>query len=404
MNNPKSLYLDNQASTPMDPKVIDLVYDVMKNTYGNPHSRSHKFGWDAEEIIEKARLQIANVINASASEIVFTSGATESNNMAIKGVWEFLPQKNHIITSCIEHKCLLESCRYLGGKGVEVTYIKPNKDGLIDPQEIKSAIKSNTLMVSIIAVHNEIGTIQDMKTIGQITREAGVYFHSDCAQAFGKIDLDVEECNIDLISISGHKIYGPKGIGALYIRKKPRVRIKPLIHGGGQERGMRSGTLPTPIIAGFGLAAQICQETMHDEHKRLSHLSAKLIDSITSKHKDVFLNGSREKRYPGNVNLSFSYIEGESFLMGLKGIAVSSGSACTSASLEPSYVLKSLGLSDELASSSIRFGLGRFTTEEDVNYTIETVNNLVTKLREMSPLWEMVQNGVDLSKVKLTEH
>jgi cysteine desulfurase len=404
MNNHKSLYLDNQATTPMDPKVIELVYDVMKNVYGNPHSRSHQFGWNAEEIIEKARLQIANVINASTSEIIFTSGATESNNIAIKGVWEFLPEKNHIITSSIEHKCLLESCRYLEGKGVEITYIKPDKDGLIDPQEIKSAIKPNTLMVSIIAVHNEIGTIQDMKAIGQITKEAGIYFHSDCAQAFGKIPLDVEECNVDLMSISGHKIYGPKGIGALYIRKKPRVRIKPLIHGGGQERGMRSGTLAAPIIAGFGLAAQICQETMHDEHKRLSQLSAKLIDAITLKHKDVFLNGSREKRYPGNVNLSFSYIEGESFLMGLKGIAVSSGSACTSASLEPSYVLKSLGLSDELASSSIRFGLGRFTTEEDVDYTIETVNNLVTKLREMSPLWEMVQNGVDLSKVKWTEH
>lgn len=405
INAHSTIYLDNQASTPIDPLVLKEMTKAFELEYGNPHSRSHEYGWGAESLMDFARNEIAQLINSDPKDIIFTSGATESNNMAIKGLFEFhAPEKNHIITLTTEHKCVLESCRYLETvKNAEVTYLKPDADGLISIDAIKSAIKPNTLLVSIATVHNEIGVIQNIKEIGKLCRENGVFFHTDCAQAFGKIPLDVEDMNIDLMSISGHKIYGPKGIGAIFIRRKPKVRIKPLIHGGGQERGLRSGTMPAPLIYGLGVAAKIARESMKEESSRIENLGKYLISQFME-IPHVKLNGSDKNRYFGNVNISFAYVEGESLLMSMKKLAVSSGSACTSSSLEPSYVLRSLGLKDELAHSSIRFGIGRFTTKEQIDEAIKITKAAVEKLRELSPLWEMVQEGVDLDSVQWTEH
>jgi cysteine desulfurase len=400
-----SIYMDNQATTRIDPEVLKEMTKAFEVEYGNPHSRSHIYGWRAEDMVENARVKIAKVINCNPEEIIFTSGATESNNMAIKGLFEFHKgEKNHIITLATEHKCLIESCRYLKeNHNAEIDFIKPDGNGLISIDEIKKFIKPNTLLVSIMAVHNEIGVIQNLEAIGKLCRENGIFFHTDAAQAFGKIPLDVEKMNIDLMSISGHKIYGPKGVGAMFVRKKPRIRIKPLIHGGGQERGLRSGTLPAPLIHGFGIAADIAMENMDQDAERIKILAEKLKSELL-KIPSTRLNGHEVIRYSGNVNISFEFIEGESLLMALKGISVSSGSACTSASLEPSYVLKAIGLSDELAHSSIRFGISRFTTEEDVDYTIKIVNQAVEKLRELSPLWEMHCDGIDVSKIQWKDH
>lgn len=397
----KNIYFDYQATTPMDKRVLDKMMLTMTEEFGNAHSKNHAFGWKAEEFVEEARKYVAEVINAQPMDIIFTSGATESNNLAIKGVARFNKgEKNHIITVKTEHKCVLESCRYLEKKeGFNVTYLNVGTDGLIDLEELKNAITDKTVLVSVMGVNNEIGVIQDLKSIGKICREKGVYFHTDCAQAFGKIPLDVEEMNIDLMSISGHKIYGPKGIGALYIRRKPRVKIEAIINGGGQERGLRSGTLAVPLIVGFGEASRIAKLEMRNDSKRIKILADKIINSFI-KMKKVYLNGSLENRWYGCLNFSFTGIEGESLMMATKDIAVSSGSACTSADLEPSYVIKAIGTKDEFAHSSIRIGLGRFTTEEEVNYLIKRYSEEVPRLRDMSPLWEMMENNVDLSKIK----
>jgi len=399
-----SIYLDYQATTPIDPDVLKEMWKAFEMEYGNPHSRSHVYGWSAEKLIEDARENIANLIGAKKDEIIFTSGATESNNLAMKGLFEFYsPEKNHIITLSTEHKCLIESCRYLESKGAEVTFLHPSSNGLISIDEIKKHIKKNTLVISIMAVHNEIGVIQNLAEIGKLCRESGIFFHTDAAQAFGKIPLNVDEMSIDLMSISSHKIYGPKGVGAIYIRKKPKVRIRPIIHGGGQERGLRSGTLPAPLIYGFGVATKIAKERMESDTNYINNLSNYLIDEML-KIPHVFLNGDRKNRYAGNVNISFAFIEGESLLMSMKGLSVSSGSACTSSSLEPSYVLKALGMRDELAHSSIRFGIGRFTTKEEIDVTIKTTKIAVEKLRELSPLWEMVCDGIDIDKIEWKGH
>lgn len=397
----KNLYFDYQATTPMDKRVLDKMMLTMTEEFGNAHSKNHIFGWKAEEFVEEARKNIADVINADPKDIIFTSGATESNNLAIKGVARFnKAEKNHIITVKTEHKCVLESCRYLEKKeGFNVTYLNVGNDGLINLDELKNAITDKTVMVSVMGVNNEIGVIQSLKEIGKICREKGVYFHTDCAQAFGKIPLDVEEMSIDLMSISGHKIYGPKGIGALYIRRKPHVKIEAIINGGGQERGLRSGTLAVPLIVGFGEAAKIAKNEMKSDADRIAKLADKMIKEFTSME-EVELNGSKEHRWLGCLNFSFKGIEGESLMMATKDIAVSSGSACTSGDLEPSYVIKAIGVSDEFTHSSIRIGLGRFTTEEEVDYIIESYKREVTRLRQMSPLWEMMKNGTDLSKVK----
>ncbi len=394
------IYLDNQATTKIDPRVLAKMIPSLENDYGNSHSKNHAFGWKAESLVDEARMEIAKVINCNESEIIFTSGATESNNIAIKGVAHFYKNsnKNHIITVLTEHKCVIETCRNLQEEGFDITFLKPQKDGLIDLDELKKAITNKTILVSIMAVNNEIGVIQDLEQIGKICRNNDVFFHTDCAQAFGKIPLDVKKLNIDLMSISGHKIYGPKGIGALFINKKPRVRLVPIFNGGGQERGMRSGTLPVPLIVGFAEAAKICMQDFDKDKAHIEKLSKKLYDAII-KIPEVYLNGSYEQRYKGNLNFSFSFIEGESFMMGIKNIAVSSGSACTSESLEPSYVLYALGVGD-LAHTAIRFGIGRFNTEEEIDYTIGAVTNAVNKLRDLSPLWEMFQDGIDISKIE----
>jgi cysteine desulfurase len=400
------IYLDYQATTPLDPRVFEAMRPYFLEKFGNPHSRSHAYGWEAEEGNEKAREQVAALINANPKEIIFTSGATESNNLAIKGVAHFYgDKKKHIITAVTEHKCVLDTCRHLEvEEGFKVTYLPVKPNGLIDLEELKKAITENTSLVSIMAVNNEIGVIQPIKEIGKICRERGVFFHTDAAQAFGKIPLDVEEMNIDLMSISGHKIYGPKGIGALYVRRRPRVRLQPIINGGGQERGFRSGTLATPLIVGLGEAAAIAQSEMKQENERLRRLSEKFYNAITKSIPEVYLNGDKERRIPGNLNLSFAYVEGESMIMAIRDLAVSSGSACTSASLEPSYVLRALGVSEDMAHTSIRFGFGRFTTEAEVDYAIEVVKNNVQRLREMSPLWEMVQEGIDIKSIQWTGH
>jgi cysteine desulfurase len=385
----------------MDKRVLDKMMLTMTEEFGNAHSKNHTFGWKAEEFVEESRKYVADVINAQPMDIIFTSGATESNNLAIKGVARFNKgEKNHIITVKTEHKCVLESCKYLEKKeGFNITYLSVGKDGLINLEELRNAITDKTILVSVMGVNNEIGVVQDLKSIGKICREKGVYFHTDCAQAFGKIPLDVEEMNIDLMSISGHKIYGPKGVGALYIRRKPRVKIEAIINGGGQERGLRSGTLAVPLIVGFGEASRIAKLEMENESKRIKILAEKIINSFT-KIKKVYLNGSLKNRWYGCLNFSFTGIEGESLMMATKDIAVSSGSACTSTDLEPSYVIKAIGTKDEFAHSSIRIGLGRFTTEEEVDYLIKRYNEEVPRLRDMSPLWEMMENNVDLSKIK----
>jgi cysteine desulfurase len=401
----QSIYLDYQATTPCDPRVVAKMLPYFTEHFGNPHSRSHSHGWIAEEAVEHARSQIASIIKADPREIIFTSGATESNNLAIKGVGYFnQDKKNHIITCVTEHKCVLDSCRHLEQEGFEVTYLPVQTNGIIDLNQLRQAIKPHTVLVSIMAVNNEIGVIQPLAEIGKICRENGIYFHTDAAQAIGKIAIDVDAMNIDLLSISSHKIYGPKGIGALYVRRKPRVRLEPLINGGGQERGMRSGTLPTPLCVGLGEACAIAETEMATETQKLKLLSDKLYEGLTQKLPDVYLNGDRHHRIPGNLNLSFAYVEGEGLLMGLRNISVSSGSACTSASLEPSYVLRAIGVEEELAHTSIRFGLGRFTTEAEINQVIEQVTKAVQKLREMSPLWEMAQEGIDLKSIQWAAH
>lgn len=399
------IYMDYQATTPTDPRVVEEMLPYFTSKFGNPHSRSHSFGWEAEEAVEKARDLVAKVIGAEAKEIIFTSGATESNNLAIKGVARFYgSKKNHIITVCTEHKCVLDACRHLEEEGFKVTYLPVGASGLIDLDTLNEAITDQTVLISVMAVNNEIGVIQPLKEIGRICRSKGIFFHTDMAQGYGKIPINVEECNIDLASISGHKIYGPKGIGALYVRKRPRVRITPLINGGGQERGMRSGTLPTPLVVGLGRAAEIATLEMDKDYRHVESLAGRFIEKVTAAAPEIYLNGDKHQRYPGNINLSFAYIEGESMILAIKGLAVSSGSACTSASLEPSYVLRALGIGEELAHTSIRFGIGRFTTEEEVDYAAGLVISKIQFLRELSPLWEMVQEGIDLKQIKWTGH
>ena len=400
------IYLDYHATTPMDERVLEAMLPYFREHFGNAASRNHAFGWVAEEAVEKARKQIASLINANPKEIVFTSGATESNNLAIKGVAEMYAEKgNHIITAATEHKAVLDTCKRLEKRGCRVTYLPVRPDGLIDLDQLRDSITDKTILVSIMYGNNEIGTIQDIRTIGQICHEKGVLFHTDATQAVGKIPVDVIADNIDLLSCTAHKMYGPKGAGALYVRRKnPRVQLTAQMDGGGHERGMRSGTLNVPGIVGFGKAAELCQQLMPEEMPRLQRLRDRLKDGILAELDEVYINGTMERRLPHNLNMSFAYVEGESLLMGINDIAVSSGSACTSATLEPSYVLKALGAGDDLAHSSIRFGLGRFTTEEEIDYTIGKVVEVVKKLRELSPLYEMVKEGIDLSKVEWTAH
>ncbi len=401
----KNIYFDYQATTPVDPRVLKKMMPYFGEVYGNPHSRNHSYGWEAEAGVELAREQVACLIKANPKEIIFTSGATESNNLAIKGLADFYgDKKKHIITCVTEHKCVLESCRHLSEKGFKITYLPVNSDGLIDLEILKKSITKETMLVSIMGVHNEIGVIQPLKDIGKLCRDNGVFFHTDCAQAIGKIPLDVDKMNIDLMSISGHKIYAPKGIGALYVRRKPRVRISAMINGGGQERGMRSGTLSPALCVGLGEACKIYSKEMDLEDKKLTKLKNLMLSGIKKECDDIYLNGSETKRVPGNLNLSFAYVEGESLMMGIKNLAVSSGSACTSASLEPSYVLKALGVEEELAHTSLRIGLGRFTTENDVKNAVKQIVNEVQRLRALSPLWEMAQEGIDISKIKWAAH
>ncbi|OQX38877.1 MAG: IscS subfamily cysteine desulfurase [Oceanospirillales bacterium LUC14_002_19_P2] len=400
------IYLDYSATTPVDPRVAEKMMQCLttEGNFGNPASRSHLFGWKAEEAVENARKQVAELVNADPREIVWTSGATESDNLAIKGVARFYQKKRrHIITSKIEHKAVLDACRQLEREGFEVTYLSPDSDGLIQPQSVADAIREDTILVTLMHVNNEIGTITDIKAIGEITRERKVLFHVDAAQSAGKLLIDLEDMKVDLMSFCAHKIYGPKGVGALYVRRKPRVRIEAQIHGGGHERGMRSGTLPTHQLVGMGESFRIAGEEMAAENERLLALRNRFMDHM-SDMEEVHVNGSLEQRVPGNLNVSFAFVEGESLIMALKDIAVSSGSACTSASLEPSYVLRALGLSDELAHSSLRFSFGRFTTEEDVDYAADKVRQAVIKLRELSPLWDMYQDGVDLNSVEWVAH
>jgi cysteine desulfurase len=403
--NDQPIYLDYQATTPMDPRVLEAMMPYFTYKFGNPHSRSHSYGWEAEEGVEKARGQVAKLIGADEKEVIFTSGATESNNLAIRGVAEFYKdRKNHIVTTVTEHKCVLDTCRHLEQQGFDVTYLPVQKNGLIDLDVLRAAVTDKTVVVSIMAVNNEIGVIQPLAEIGKICREKKAFFHTDAAQAAGKIPLDVEAMNIDLMSISGHKIYGPKGIGALYVRRKPRVRLVPLIVGGGQERGFRSGTLPTPLCVGLGEAAEIAMREMDAESKRLAKLQARMLKGLNAKLTDIHVNGDLEHRIPGNLNIGFAYVEGESLMMGIKGLSVSSGSACTSASLEPSYVLRALGVEEDMAHTSLRIGLGRFTTEQEVDTAVDELVRHVKKLREMSPLWEMAQEGVDIKSIEWAAH
>ncbi|KAJ0119991.1 cysteine desulfurase [Diaporthe amygdali] len=402
----RPIYLDMQATTPVDPRVLDAMLPFYVNVFGNPHSRTHAYGWESEKAVEEARGHIARLIGADPKEIIFTSGATESNNMSIKGVARFFGRsgkKRHIITTQTEHKCVLDSCRHLQDEGFEVTYLPVMDNGLVNMDELKAAIKPETALVSIMTVNNEIGVIQPVAEIGKLCRENKVFFHTDAAQAVGKIPLDVNAMNIDLMSISSHKIYGPKGIGACYVRRRPRVRIDPIISGGGQERGLRSGTLAPPLVVGFGEACRIAYEEMPYDTKRIKALSDRLLNGLLALE-HTSQNGDPEHFYPGCVNVSFAYVEGESLLMALKDIALSSGSACTSASLEPSYVLRALGNSDESAHSSIRFGIGRFTTDLEIDYVLKAVKERVTFLRELSPLWELVQEGIDLNTIQWSQH
>ena len=396
------IYMDNHATTPVDPRVLEAMMPYFTDKFGNAASRNHSFGWSAEEAVENARQQVASLIGATAKEIIFTSGATESDNLMIKGVAEMYREKgNHIITQAIEHKAVLDTCKNLEKHGFEVTYLPVERDGRVSPEAVRKAIKPTTILICIMYANNEIGVINPIAEIGKIAKEHGIVFAVDGVQAVGKIPVDVQKDNIDLLAISAHKIYGPKGVGALYVRRRnPRVQLSAIIDGGGHERGMRSGTLNVPGIAGLGKACELCHQEMSQEAERLRGLRERLRAGLEAKLDEVFINGSMEHRLPNNLNMSFAYVEGESLLMGINDVAVSSGSACTSATLEPSYVLKALGVGEDLAHTSIRFGLGRFTTQEEVDYVIDKMVQVVTKLRELSPLYEMAKEGIDISKVK----
>jgi cysteine desulfurase len=402
----RQVYLDNNATTPVDPQVLDAMLPFFKEHFGNAASRSHSFGWSAEEAVEKAREQVARVINADSKEIIFTSGATESNNIAIKGLAAMYADRGkHIITQVAEHKATIDPCKYLEQKGFRVTFLPVDKYGQVSADQVREAMTDDTILVTIMHGNNEIGTLQPIKEIGALCKERGVIFHTDACQTYGKVPIDVKDMGIDLLSLSAHKIHGPKGVGALYVRRKrPRVRCEAVIHGGGHERGMRSGTLNVPGIVGLGKAAEICYENMDTAPDQMRKLRDKLVNGITSQLDEVYLNGHPTERTPTNANLSFAFVEGESLMMGFSNVAVSSGSACTSASLEPSYVLKSLGVGDDLAHSSIRFSVGRFNTEEEIDLVVEEVVSTVKKLREMSPLAEMVAEGIDLSQVEWADH
>ena len=400
------IYMDYHATTPVDPRVFDAMKPYFTELFGNPASRNHSFGWAAEDAVEKARKQIASLIGASSKEIVFTSGATESNNLAIKGVAQMYAERgNHIITAATEHKATLDTCKHLEKEGCRVTYLPVQTNGLVDLNQLREAITDKTILISIMYANNEIGVLQPIAEIGKLAKERGVLFHTDAVQAMGKVPVNVIDDNIDLLSMSGHKIYGPKGVGALYVRRKgPRVQLTAQIDGGGHERGMRSGTLNVPGIVGLGEACAVAQAEMAEESKRMAYLRDKLKDRLLSELDEVYINGTMQSRLPNNLNISFAFVEGESLLMGINDVAVSSGSACTSATLEPSYVLKALGAGDDLAHSSIRFGLGRFNTEEEVDYVAQKVIDVVRKLRELSPLYEMHKEGIDLTKVQWTAH
>ncbi len=398
------IYMDYSATNPCDPRVVDAMIPWLREHFGNPASRSHAWGWEAEKAVENARDQVAALIGADPREIVWTSGATESNNLALKGAAGFYKTKGkHIITVKTEHKAVLDTCRELERQGFEVTYLDVQEDGLVNLDVFKAAIRPDTIIASVMFVNNEIGVIQDITALGNICREKGVIFHVDAAQATGRVDIDMTTLPVDLMSLTGHKTYGPKGIGALFVRRKPRVRLEAQMHGGGHERGMRSGTLPTHQIVGMGEAYRIAKAEMHGENERIRALQQRMLDGLKG-IEQVFINGHPEKRVPHNLNMSFNYVEGESLIMGIKGLAVSSGSACTSASLEPSYVLRALGRSDELAHSSLRMTIGRWTTEEEIDYAVSTIKHNVAKLRDLSPLWEMYQDGIDISSIQWAAH
>jgi cysteine desulfurase len=398
------IYMDYGATTPVDPRVVDAMVPWLREHFGNPASRSHAWGWEAEEAVEKARVQVAELIGADPREIVWTSGATESNNLALKGAANFYSTRGkHLVTVKTEHKAVLDTMRELERQGFEVTYLDVQENGLLDLERLKSALRPDTSVVSVMFVNNEIGVIQDIPAIGAMCRERGIVFHVDAAQATGKVTIDLRTLPVDLMSLASHKTYGPKGIGALYVRRKPRVRIEAQMHGGGHERGMRSGTLPTHQIVGMGEAFRFARDEMGTESERIRMLQKRLLDGIAS-IEQVFINGDLERRVPHNVNASFNYVEGESLIMGIKGIAVSSGSACTSASLEPSYVLRALGRSDELAHSSLRMTIGRFTTADEIDYAVTTLQDRVARLRELSPLWEMYKDGIDISTIQWAAH
>ena len=402
--NTMPIYMDYSATTPVDPRVAEKMIPFITESYGNPASRSHPYGWTAEKAVENARKEVAKLVNADPREIIWTSGATESNNLAIMGASNFYSSKGkHIISLATEHKAVIDAVREMERLGYETTLLEPEPDGLIDLNKFKDAIRPDTVLASVMLVNNEIGVIQDIEALGNLCRQEKVIFHVDAAQATGKVEIDLEKLPVDLMSFSAHKTYGPKGIGALYVRRKPRIRIEAQMHGGGHERGMRSGTLATHQIVGMGEAFRIAREEMKIENARIKKLQLRLLSGLTE-IEETYINGDIDKRVPHNLNISFNYVEGESLIMAIKGIAVSSGSACTSASLEPSYVLRALGRSDELAHSSIRFSIGRFTKESDIDYTIELLKEKIGKLRELSPLWEMYQDGIDLEKVEWAEH
>ena len=406
MSTQSTIYLDYASTTPVDPRVASKMMEFLtpEGEFGNPASRSHRFGWKADEAVEEARSHVANLVNCDPREVVWTSGATEADNLAIKGVARFYKTKgNHIITSKIEHKAVLDPCRQLEREGFEVTYLDPDDKGVISPEAVKAAIKNSTVLVSIMHINNELGTVNDISKIGDVTRDKGIFFHVDAAQSTGKVNIDLEKMSVDLMSFSAHKTYGPKGVGALYVRRKPRVRLEALIHGGGHERGMRSGTLATHQIVGMGEALRLANKEMEEDHKKISKYHEKFLDKV-KEIDHVYINGDLNNKVPNILNVSFNFVEGESLIMGLKDIAVSSGSACTSASLEPSYVLRALGRKDELAHSSIRFSFGRFTSDDDVNNTLDILGNVVHRLRELSPLWEMHLDGIDLDTVEWNAH
>jgi cysteine desulfurase len=406
MSTQSTIYLDYASTTPVDPRVATKMMEFLtpEGEFGNPASRSHRFGWKADEAVEEARSHVANLVNCDPREIVWTSGATEADNLAIKGVARFYKSKgNHIITSKIEHKAVLDPCRQLEREGFEVTYLDPDESGVITPDSVKSAIQDNTVLVSIMHINNELGTVNNIEKIGEVTRKHGAFFHVDAAQSTGKVDIDLQKICVDLMSFSAHKTYGPKGIGALYVRRKPRVRLEALIHGGGHERGMRSGTLATHQIVGMGEAFRLASKEMKEDHNKIVKFHEKFLDKV-KEIDHVYINGDLDNKVPNILNVSFNFVEGESLIMGLKDIAVSSGSACTSASLEPSYVLRALGRKDELAHSSIRFSFGRFTSDDDVNNTLDILGNVVHRLRELSPLWEMHLDGIDLDTVEWNAH